>query len=768
MSKNNYGRTKTAEGVPETDGIGRNNCTHECKEASNKYLEYSSKKEPDKQGYSQDIIDVLTCTPKVTEDGQEIYELELNKPLKGNEFVLRDKHNVREYIANRDFNVILYDRNNNVVFIKFYDPNLPLDTGDRPNLKLSFDLRILIMNQLAVLRNHSMDIARPELEPVVETPTGLQYVKTFEHPNMPPLNEEQKQAAHIMLTTPLNKTEGPAGAGKSTMLALPILSYMAAGLPVTVITNTQVANERALSAIADICRDVGMKTDRIVKLGYASQWYAKAYPETLESYEASDYLVKEKRDVFLLEVALAYRDMQVKVDQKSEVVMIEMMMNDLATNIDTFTKTVMEGHEQTNLHKMIEVKITSIKASIQNPELMEIIGDINYKNFYDRFRRLKLYVKKMNENIVDEPISKEEKEQFRLNKLEVSPTGDRMELYEELIGTKYNHLSDDQIKQKISTIKIGIGKFKKEYVKKKLSQAYLIGMTADTYNSRFKEDALPVHHIFIDEGGYMPINKVYGMCRQNIPMSIVGDSMQLPPVAEMSGVIKENAEYEKVLLYDMNAFYLETLFEQGYEGLKKAYFKKLPPEITVPKVDLTQTYRFGDKLATILDKHVYQSGFRSAIGEGGFRLEYIDAVNEETPKYGRVNHAEADAIRSVLTTSDRGDDFVILTPYKNQVSHLKYRLKGIINPNQVMSIHRSQGQEWETVIISVVDFMSSGSHGMWFTNSQNDMSKGLKVINTAVSRAKKRLILVGHRRFWIAQEGQLFGDLFLDAKDAVI
>ena len=440
-----------------------------------------------------------------------------------------------------------------------------------------------------------------------------------------------------------------------------------------------------------------------------------------------------------------------------------MMMNDLSVNIDTLIDTAMESHEQVNLYKMIDMKISSIKTSIHAPELVEIIGDINYKNFHERSRLLKLHINTMSEDIVDEPLSKEEKEQFRVNKLQISSTGKRMEMYEELLGAKYDHLSDDQIKQKISTIKIGIGKFKKEYAKKKLSQAYLIGMTADSYNSRFKEDALPVHHIFIDEGGYMPINKVYGMCRQNIPISIVGDSMQLPPVSEMSGVIKENAEYEKVLLYDMNAFYLDTLFEEGYEGLKKAYFKGIAPSNTIPKVELTQTYRFGDKLATILDKHVYKNGFRSAIGEGGFRLECIDAVNEETPKHGRVNPAEADAIRSLLMSSDLGEDFVILSPYKNQVSHLKYRLKGIVNPNQVMSIHRSQGQEWETVIISVVDFMSGGSHGMWFTNSTNDISKGLKVINTAVSRAKKRLILVGHRRFWMVQEEQLLGDLFSNA-----
>ena len=83
-----------------------------------------------------------------------------------------------------------------------------------------------------------------------------------------------------------------------------------------------------------------------------------------------------------------------------------------------------------------------------------------------------------------------------------------------------------------------------------------------------------------------------------------------------------------------------------------------------------------------------------------------------------------------------------------------------MDQNQIMSIHKSQGQEWDTVIISVVDHQSKGGYGMWFTDTTNKMSKGLKVINTAVSRAKKRLILVGHYGFWMEQDDQLLGMLF--------
>ena len=234
-------------------------------------------------------------------------------------------------------------------------------------------------------------------------------------------------------------------------------------------------------------------------------------------------------------------------------------------------------------------------------------------------------------DIDNEPLTDEDKVWLRIKNLDESGYADRSELYEEMIGTHYDHLSEKQIREKIVNIEAAVSKFKREYARKKLKQAYLIGMTADAYNSRYNEDSLAVHHIFIDEGGYMPVNKVYGMCRPNVPITIIGDPMQLPPVAEMEDKIKEDGEHEKVLLYDMNAFYLETLFNEGYKGLKRAYFDDKPPKIPVPKVDLTQTYRFGEQLAGILDRFVYQSGFKSAIGEGGFRLEYLDAVNKETP-----------------------------------------------------------------------------------------------------------------------------------------
>lgn len=744
--------------------VDTNNTVHKGIEATNLYLEHASEHEPQKQGRSQEIVGVISNTPKVTEDGVEIYELELNKPLKGSEFLLRDKHNHKEYWSDEDFKVILVDRNNDVVFIKFKDPNTPLHTGINPNIEISFDLRSLIINQGKVLKNHSIEIECPQCVPKAETPTGLQFVKTFEHPNMPKVNAEQKEAVSVMLTEPVSVEVGAPGVGKTVTLSIPAISYMAAGKPIAIITPTHVSLDRSLSAINDICLEVGIDLNRVIRLGAPSKEYAEKYPQTLESPDAQEYLKQEHLDLMLLEVALEYRSMQVQVAQKNEALTVELLFNDLTKDVDTLAHLDKSDGSRANLHKMIDIKIRSIQASVNTPEVTMMVGDLNYRNFYDRFMQFKLYLKGINENENSEPLSKTDRDVLRINKLDHSSYGSRVEVYEELVGRKYDDLSEHEIKEQILGTKIRIKRFQKEYSKKKLQDAYLIGMTVDSYNSRFKEDPLVVHHIFVDEGGYMPLIKAFGLCRRNIPISILGDPMQLPPISEMSNEIKRDGKYEQVLLYDMSAFYLETLFTKGYEGLKEAYFNGLEPTYnTIPKVDLTQTYRFGNKLADILDQYVYKNGFKSAIGEGGFELQYINAVNEITPPGDRVNPAEADAIRSLLASGIDGN-VAILTAYKNQVGQLKRQLKGLIDPNQIMTIHKSQGQEWHTVIISVVDHQSRGAYGMWFTSSTNNMSKGLKVVNTAVSRAKKRLIIVGHHGFWMQQQDQLLGELFRNAE----
>lgn len=738
-----------------------------CISATETYLEHSSKQEAQKQGKSQDIVNVTVSTPKVTEAGVEIFELEVNKPLKSNEFIIRDKHNGVEYVANRDFEVILYNRANDVITIKFRDSKMILNSGYSPNIDISFDLRVLIVNQREVYKSHSMDIARPDAQPLKEGVSGYQFVETLIHPALPEPNKDQKTSITTMLTTPLSFHEGPPGVGKTITLSIPALSYMADNKSIAIITPTKVSLERSLSAVIDLCRKVGLDSSKILKQGDSSSEYIQKYPETLESAGVNKFIQEEKLELFCLEVALEYQKMKEQIEQKDEILTLQMLLNDLLINLTSLKKAKPNSLEVKNLLKMVNIKISNIQMNTTASILKSIFQNLNYQNYNDIFVRFNEYAQKFKDSANKKPLTKKDRDLLRVNNIDNSSFGNRVELYEELIGAKYDNYSEDELKSLINESRIKIAKFKKQYIQERRKSALIIGMTADSYNSRYKDETLNVEHIFVDEGGYLPLIKIFGMCRQNIPISILGDTKQLPPVFEMSYQIKENSPFESTLLYELNAFHLDTLFNEGYDGLKKAYFNKEEPKILSAKVSISQTYRFGSKLADILNFYVYRNGFNSAIDNCNFKLEYIDAVNMVALPGNRVNPAETDAIKYYLS-DNISENTAILTPYKGQVSNLKKELKGLIDTNQIMSIHKSQGQEWDTVILSVVDHQSVGGYGMWFTSSQNKISEGLRVINTAVSRCKIRLVLVGHYRFWVTQKDELLGELFRNADELKI
>jgi len=76
-------------------------------------------------------------------------------------------------------------------------------------------------------------------------------------------------------------------------------------------------------------------------------------------------------------------------------------------------------------------------------------------------------------------------------------------------------------------------------------------------------------------------------------------------------------------------------------------------------------------------------------------------------------------------------------------------------PQEVsLTVHRVQGREWDAVLFSVVD-----TTGKFFTTTLNPQNCGTQIINPAVSRAKKRLLLVCDCNDWGDQPKKLIGQL---------
>lgn len=288
----------------------------------------------------------------------------------------------------------------------------------------------------------------------------------------------------------------------------------------------------------------------------------------------------------------------------------------------------------------------------------------------------------------------------------------------------------------------------------RLKTVRIVAATLDTYVGRFSDQRLNVNHIFLDEAGYANIVKALTLFHHDLPITFLGDHKQLPPVCELNDRdIGQNESYRDVFIWSQSAIFLDGLFRKDKNQCLQEYLQnaELTP-VAMAKADINETYRFGASLARVLEAHVYRNDFRSANQEGDTRIYFVDATLGRLSQK-RENPAEVQGVAQLIQMLGT-DDFSILTPYRNQLKLLGRTLPELRNEQKILTVHGSQGREWDTVILSVSD-----TANMWFTDTQNRTSKGLNLMNTAVSRAKKRLILVCDVRFWRNQPGQLIHGL---------
>lgn len=280
----------------------------------------------------------------------------------------------------------------------------------------------------------------------------------------------------------------------------------------------------------------------------------------------------------------------------------------------------------------------------------------------------------------------------------------------------------------------------KKLMLKRLKRSRVVAMTLDTFISLNISLEFEFDHIFCDEIGYAPIIKTLPLFSQKVPVTFLGDHMQLPPISEL------NSNDEQSTLFSKSGVFIEEVINTRF----------------LASTALKTTHRFGPNLASILDTFIYKNHFTSDSKEPT-ELLFIDSKSKPENGHNRTSKEEVNKIKEALMYSNFNHDFAILTPYNAQAFLLRKSLHKIYE-QKIFTVHKSQGSEYETVIFSVVDDAPFGKRGMFFTDSNSPKSNGLNLINTVVSRTKKRLIIVGNYHFWTHQQNQLIGALFKIAK----
>ena len=275
----------------------------------------------------------------------------------------------------------------------------------------------------------------------------------------------------------------------------------------------------------------------------------------------------------------------------------------------------------------------------------------------------------------------------------------------------------------------------------RLRSARVIGCTVDVFIGRFRDEAMPVDHIFLDEASYTPVIKALTLFRRNVQVTLLGDHKQLPPVCEMGDQTMLQPENHACVLWARSAVFAKQVLGNPVlpDSSLTENLEEPPAAGQFARWTLTRTYRFGQNLASLLDELVYEGiGFTSGAGEGSHvEIEVIPSARSNADRSNRnESQAVCDWIRRNGAVS-----VAVLSPYRNQVHELRGTIPRELRED-IMTVHRSQGREWDTVILSLTDTMQQPV----FTDTAEAV--GRLVMNTALSRAKRRIVLVCDTQIW--------------------
>lgn len=236
---------------------------------------------------------------------------------------------------------------------------------------------------------------------------------------------------------------------------------------------------------------------------------------------------------------------------------------------------------------------------------------------------------------------------------------------------------------------------------------------------------------------------------------LVGDDNQLPPYMD-----KEDID-------DFCSYSDENVDrEEMYKSLSTSLFEDFHGHINFPKeciVTLNYQYRMNPVIGDYISNLFYSGTLKNAPGteKQNLSMEHFeDAVTfydtsasnskeayevKDNLTNGWYNQKEVDIIcneilRSVETaqTLNPGLKVGIISPYRAQCSKLRERLIASPLKECVYTIDSIQGSEFDVVVFSFVRAFPS------YMNKTVGFLDDMRRLNVSLSRAKKKLVLVGH------------------------
>jgi hypothetical protein len=745
-----------------------------------------------------------------------LFEIKLEKPIFDFEKTYYKNNLTNEYYFNKkDILIKEYDEKNRLLYIQILREDINLKELNGDDFCVVTDLLFLINNLIEWYDKNGLELNFSSQIPCILKPKLDICIDTI-------LNENQIDAVNAIFQNTYSYIWGPPGTGKTkAVLSTSVINYIFENKKVLIVAPTNVALEQILLGVLDNTEKLQIPNEIILRFGIPSKDFFDKFPEICETRGLEKVLESLENEIKIINRVIKYREGKLitsdleqidtffsvlennkeKIKKEEEKIeyfqpLINLLTQPLKSyhfsNNSKMIKEAIKKREESSCvnydEKLIEEKrlkevinIDCIRESIKKYELIidnlnqenmnilsqsktlvksekiynEIFKDLNYENIAEKrvelnnkISQLKLWCKTNEEN---------------LKKL-IKNSNDN--LINQALDEHHKNFDEKKLKNRIIQITNDRNDILEQSTKQRIKYSKILAMTIDAFIQYTLKDKIEVNHIFCDEAGYMSNIKALTLFKNDCPITFLGDHMQLPPVSEVKN--DDVNAIKNSFLYSQSSLFFESLFlKKNEDEIYKEFLNQTLPkyEKTIQK-NLKYTHRFGVNLAAVLDKFVYKFGFQSAL-KNNTEMIFIDSNSNTNEAIERSSIEEALIIKELVKKLE-GKSFAILTPYKKQVKVLK-EILGRKYFENIMTIHKSQGSEWDNVIFSVVDDSNFGKRKMFFTNSLNDNFKSLNLINTVVSRTKKRLIIVANEEFWKEQkETQLIGNLINESRKVSI